>query len=288
MESIILNNNIKIPRLGLGASAIYGKIGDTLTDELIEKQYDIYMYALKSGKCKLFDTSGAYGHNEKILGDAIENSGVDRRDIFLISKISNRQQDELDVRKAVEHTLDSLHTDYLDLYLIHWPQTDTYIENYKQMEKLLEEGLVRGIGVCNCNKHHLAALLHKANIKPAVNQIEIHPFFTQETLIHYCYAMDIQPIAYTPLGRMHDCLVKSAPIADLSIKYKKTPAQIMLRWHYQMNQIAIPRTLNKKHFDEFFSIDEFELDETELHLISSLNDNIRLRYNPDTVDFFRT
>lgn len=286
-EGVILNNGVEMPLLGLGATAIYGSLEELAVQKKCEEQYQIYLYALLSGKCRLYDTSGAYGHNERILGGAFKDSGVSRKNVFFASKISNRQQDEKDVRAAFEKTLKALNTDYLDLYLIHWPQTGTYIETYKQMESLYEEGLVRAIGVCNFQKHHLEELEACTSITPAVNQFEIHPLFTQEALVHYCYYKDIRPIAYTPIARMHDILIKSKPIYELSAKYKKMPAQIILRWHYQLGRTAIPRTLNKKHFDDIFSIDSFSLNENEMHWISSLNENIRLRYNPDTCDFSR-
>lgn len=287
MEYITLNTNQNIPIQGLGASAIYGNRTDSDIEDICRRQYEIYKYALVSGKCKLFDSSGAYGYNEEILGNALKDSKIDRKSIFLMSKISNRQQDKCDVRTALEHSLKVMNTEYLDLYFIHWPQTDTFIETYKQMEKLYAEGLIKGIGVCNFNKHHLEELMTKTEIIPAVNQFEIHPLFTQDALVNYCYANDIQPMAYTPVGRMHDCLIKSKPVYELSKKYQKTPVQIILRWHYQLGRIAIPRTLNKEHFDEIFSIESFELTRKEICWISSLNENIRLRYNPDTCDFSR-
>lgn len=287
MKYRILNNGIRIPLQGLGASAIYGQESDDKVRQLCRRQYDLYRYALESGKCRLFDSSGAYGHNEKILGKALKDSGVARETVFLISKISNRQQDERNVRKALENSLEALNTEYLDLYLIHWPQTGTFIETYKQMEKLLEGGLVKAIGVCNFHKHHLEELMSETTVVPAVNQFEIHPLFTQEALINYCLFRDIEPMAYTPVARMHDILMKSKPIFELSRKYQKTPVQIVLRWHYQLGRIAIPRTLSPEHFDEIFSIEDFALDQKEIYWISSLNENIRLRYNPDTCDFSR-
>lgn len=287
MKHITLNTNMNIPIQGLGASAIYGDRRDKSVEDICRRQYEIYRYALDSNKCKLFDTSGAYGYNEELLGNALKDSAIDRKDIFLVSKISNRQQDELNVRKTVENSLRMLNTDYLDLYLIHWPQTGTFIETYKQMEKLHEEGILKAIGVCNFHKHHLEELMTRTTVVPTVNQFEIHPLFTQEALINYCYYKDIQPMAYTPVARMHDILIKSKPVFELSRKYQKTPAQIVLRWHYQLERIAIPRTLNKQHFDEIFSVEEFELDKKEICWINSLNENIRLRYNPDTCDFSR-
>lgn len=284
---IILNNGFEIPMLGLGATGIWGKRDEHNIKELIKKQYNMYCYALQSGKCSLFDTSAAYGLNEEVLGNALQDTNVRREDIVLMSKISNAQQREGDVRRALERTLDKLKVDYLDLYLIHWPQTGTFISAYLQMEKLQEEGLIKSIGVCNFHKHHLEELMQKANIIPAVNQFEIHPLFTQEALINYCVAKDIQPIAYSPIGRMHDVLIKSKPIYELSRKYEKTAVQIILRWHYQLERPAIPRTLSESHFEDIFNIDTFELEKKEIAWITSLNENIRLRYNPDTCDFSR-
>lgn len=284
----MLNTNISIPIQGLGASLIPQKVGGDGDAEIIYRnQYEIYRYALETGKCQLFDTSSAYGYNEEVLGKALKDSGVKRENVILMSKISNRQQDKFNVREAVEISCKKLNTDYLDLYLLHWPQTGTFIENYKQMEKLYEEGIVKSLGVCNFQKHHLEELLAQTSIVPAVNQFEIHPLFTQDALINYCYYRGIQPIAYTPVARMHDIMIKSKPVFQLSNKYQKTPVQIVLRWHYQLGRCAIPRTLNKQHFDEIFSIDEFELSQKEVCWISSLNENIRLRYNPDTCDFSR-
>lgn len=287
MKYIQLNNNYMIPIQGLGASAIYGDRDNSDIKKICEMQYELYRYAFQGGKCKLFDSSGAYGYNEEILGNALKDSKVNRQDVFLMTKIGNRQQDKFCVRQAFENSLKLLNTDYIDIYLIHWPQPETFIDTYKQMEKLYVEGMVKAIGVCNFNKHHLENLMRRTEIVPAINQFEIHPLFTQDTLVNYCYAYDIRPIAYSPVGRMHDCLIKSKPIFELSKKYKRSPVQIILRWHYQLGHVAIPRTLNTQHFDDIFSIDEFELTPKEVCWINSLNDNIRLRYNPDTCDFSR-
>ena len=256
-------------------------------EDTCKKQYEIYRYAFESGLCGLFDSSAAYGYNEQILGQALKDSHVDRKTVFLVSKISNRQQDKLNVREALEHSLKMMNTDYLDLYLIHWPQTDTFIETYRQMEMLYAEGLIKAIGVCNFHKNHLDELMRKTEVVPVVNQFEIHPLFTQDALVNYCYAKDIQPMAYSPVARMHDCLIKSKPIFELSRKYKKTPVQIILRWHYQLGRVAISRTLSIEHFKENFDIESFELTTKEICWINSLNENIRIRYNPDTCDFSR-
>lgn len=285
MEKITLVNGVKIPSIGLGAKGIWGG-EQAKTSELAKKQHDIYCYALETKKCQLFDTSGSYGWNEEILGNALHDTGM-RENVVLMTKIGNQAQREEGVRKALENSLNKLQTDYIDVYLIHWPQTGTFIDTYLEMEKLYNEGLVKAIGVCNFHKHHIEELMQKATIVPMVNEFEIHPLFTQESLINYCTAKDIKVIAYSPVGRMHDVLMKSKPIFDLSKKYEKTPVQIILRWHYQLNRIAIPCTLNKTHLDEIFEVESFNLSEKEMAWISSLNENIRLRYNPDTCDFSR-
>ncbi len=288
MKYYSLSNGLKLPAVGLGAKGIWEK--DILPrSELFEKQYSMYVYALESEKCKLFDTSESYGLNETALGEALEFTKK-RRDVCIMSKVGNYSQrmnmkEDGWIRHALEGSLKRLGTDYLDVYLIHWPQTGTFVETWRQMEKLYEEGLVKAIGVCNCNKHHIAAIKHGGHICPMINEFEVHPLFTQDALVNYCYAKDIQVVAYSPLARMHDVLLKAGPIRNLSKKYDVTKAQIILRWHFQCGRVSIPCTLNKEHFDEYFEIDKFELTDKEIAWISSLNDNIRLRYNPDTCDF---
>lgn len=285
MDGITLRNGIEIPCMGLGAKGIWGG-EEARYSKLADTQYEIYKYALESQKCRLYDTSGSYGWNEEILGNALRDTKR-RKDVVLMTKIGNKAQRQGSVRRALEESLDKLQTDYIDVYLIHWPQTGTFVDTYLEMEKLYREGLVKAIGVCNFHQHHIEELMQKAEIMPMVNEFEIHPLFTQESLVHYCFAKEIAVIAYSPVGRMHDVLVKSKPIFELSQKYQKTPAQIILRWHYQLKRIAIPCTLRKEHFDEIFAIASFELTEREMAWISSLNENIRLRYNPDTCDFSR-
>lgn len=284
MNEIILSNGVKLPSVGLGANGIWGNTDTPSIRQMADEQYNIYSYALKSGKCCLFDTSESYGLNEKVLGRAISDAGA-RNKISIITKVGNESQRKGDIRGALEKSLHNLKTDYIDVYLMHWPQQGTFLKTYQAMEQLYDEGMVKAIGVCNCNIHHLEELQCHANVMPMLHEFEIHPLFTQDALIHYCYAFDIKVIAYTPVGRMHDVLIKAKPIRKLSEKYGKTPVQIILRWHYQLGRITIPRTMNTDHFDEIFSIDEFNLSEKEVAWISSLNDNIRLRYNPDTCDF---
>ena len=284
MNDFILTNGVRVPPIGLGAQGIW-ESKDAPRSQLFNSIYEIYSYAMESGKCRLYDTSESYGLNETAMGEALHDTHK-RDNVIIMSKIGNESQRNGSVRAALEGSLKRLRTDYLDIYLFHWPQTGTFVETWLEMEKLYEEGLVKSIGVCNCHKHHIAAIKRVCHILPMVNEFEVHPLFTQDALTNYCYAKDIQVVAYSPLGRMHDCLMKSNPLRTLSSKYGVSTVQIVLRWHYQHGFISIPRTLSKNHFDEFYDIEKFELTTKEMAWINSLNDNIRLRYNPDTCDFF--
>ena len=277
-----LYNGVEIPSLGLGAREIaFGQLGEAE----LARDYNFYIKAILSGQCSLYDTSAAYGRNDEALGRAILDTDSRSR-VMIMSKVSNAQQREQSLRRAFEAHLKYMNTDYLDVYLIHWPQIGTFTKAYLELEKLYEEGLVKAIGVCNCNIHHLKELASVANIKPMINQFEITPVFTQDALVNYCKAFDIMPIAYSALGRMHDVLMKSEPIRVLAQRYKKTPAQIIVKWNQQLSRVALVSTRNEEHFKELFQQNEdYTLTDKEICWINSLNDNIRLRYDPDMIDF---
>ena len=282
MKTLTLNNGLRIPNIGLGAVII--PAGDDGLEKY-KKEYEFYSWVIERGGCTLFDTSAAYQRNDEALGNAIFDSGK-RNQLQIMTKISNRQQREGNIRKAVEAHLKYLKTDYVDLYLIHWPQTGTFIETYRELEKVYNDGLAKAIGVCNCNIHHLKELKHEGLTVPAVNQFEITPLFTNDSLVNYCKAFDIMPIAYSSVGRMHDVLIKAEPIRLLAKKYGKSPVQIIIKWNEQLGRCALVETRNQKHYEEiFFELSDFALDEKEICWINSLNDNIRLRYNPDMADF---
>lgn len=277
-----LYNGQEIPQVGLGAKIV--RFGENNSGEL-NREYEFYIHALFSKSCTLFDTSAAYGRNDEALGNAIYDSKV-RDKIKIMSKVSNKQQREGDIRRAFESHLKYMKTDYIDYYLVHWPQIGTFIKTYKEMEKLYEEGLIKAIGVCNCNIHHLKELEYDANIKPMINQFEITPLLTQDALVNYCKAFDILPIAYSAVGRMHDVLIRAEAIRVIARRYHKSPAQIILKWNEQLGRTALVQTRNKEHFKEIF-VDNvgYTLTEKEICWINSLNNNIRLRYDPDTADF---
>lgn len=272
-----LYNGVEIPQLGLGAK----NVG---TIEEYENDYEFYSYAIEKG-CIFYDTSAAYGRNDEALGQAVLDSGK-RKNIKIMTKISNLQQKSNDIRRECEAHLKYLKTDYVDYYLIHWPQPGTFIKAYQELEKLYEEGIARAIGVSNCNIHHLKELEIYTNIKPMINQFEITPQLTQDALVNYCKAFEIMPVAYSALGEMSDNLHYAEPIRSLAKKYNKTTAQIILKWNEQLGRPALTTTRNREHFKESF-LDNvgYELLEKEIFWINSINDNVRVRFNPDTVDY---
>lgn len=276
-----LNNGVEFPVIGLGAAIV--PQGKLKSRKIAKAQKNIYHYAMEKGCC-LFDTSSAYGRNEDILGEVLAKR-KERDKAFLMVKISNREQREGDIAKALDSALTRLRTDHVDLLMLHWPQTETFVDSWLQMEKLYKAGKTRALGVSNFHEHHLDTLAQAASVIPAINQIEVHPLFTQKPLIECCEKRGIQVVSYSPLGRMHDVLIKARPLRMLAKKYHKSVPQIILRWNIQLGIVPIPRTTNPHHFDEFMNIFNFELTPEEMAQIDALNENIRLRFNPDTCDF---
>lgn len=305
MEYYDLSNGVKIPSIGTGPSAIYrildsrkwswvakmpliGKISYKIINRLrsipIERKYvKVLSESLKYGY-RLIDYSNAYGDG-KLIGRAIRKSGVDRKDIFIVSKASNRDQYKGQVREAFMQSLSNLGVDYIDIYMFHWPVTDHYIETYKEIEKLYGEGLIKSIGVCNCQQHHIETIIKECKIKPMVNEFEVHPLFTQKSLIQYCHEQGMQIIAYTPLAINDYRLRNSRVLRGIADKYHKNIQQIILRWHIQNGIIPIPFSFNIKHNQSNFDVFDFNLSDEEMKVIDGLNINSRLRYDPDNCDF---
>ncbi len=239
--------------------------------------------ALKTG-FRLFDYSNAYG-NMNLVGEAIRKSGVDRKELFITSRISNQAQFNDYVREEFLKSLSDLNLEYVDLLQFHWPVTGKYIDTWKEMLKLKEDGYVRVLGVANCHQHHLEALENEAGVLPEVNQIEVHPLFTQKALINHCKSKGIQIEAYTPVARYDDRLIRLPLLKKLEAKYGKNFIQIILRWHIQNGVIPVVRALNPKHQKSNIDLFDFELSEEDMKLIDSINLDSRLRYNPDNCDF---
>lgn len=270
-DTQILNNGYPMPRLGLGVYKV--------TDEEMETAIQA---ALDDGY-RAFDTAYFY-NNEEALGKALKNSGVPREDLFITTKLWNDHKGYDSTLEYFNRSLNNLGLEYIDLYLIHWPceKNELYIETYKALEKLYEEGKIKAIGVCNFKVHHLEKLMRETNIVPQVNQIEVHPYFNQQEVQDFCDKHDIVVTAWMPLMRNRG-LLDDPTITKLAKAYDKTPAQIVLRWHVAHNRVVIPKSKTPSRIRENHDIFDFNLELTEIAEIDSLNRNARQGKDPDEV-----
>ncbi len=269
-STVTLHNGVKMPIFGLGV----WKVEDGAEVENAVK------YAIKAGY-RLIDTAAVYG-NEEGVGNAIQDSGLPRENLFITTKVWNGDQGYDSTLRAFEESMKRLKLDYLDLYLIHWPVKGKYKDTWRAMEKLYEEGRIRAIGVSNFHSHHLDDLIDSAKVVPMVNQVEFHPLLTQEELRAYCKRNKIQFEAWSPLmqGNLDLPVLK-----QLGEKYGKSPAQIVLRWDIQNEVITIPKSVRESRIIENADIFDFELSEEDMEAINSLNQNKRFGSNPDNFNF---
>ncbi|RZI00375.1 aldo/keto reductase [Staphylococcus condimenti] len=270
-KTMKLNNDLKIPRLGFG---VY---------KIDEDHMDPAVKAAEKAGYRSFDTAYIY-KNETELGKALKKGDIPREKLFITSKIWNEFQGYESTKEQFKASLERLGTDYLDLYLIHWPcEADgLFIETYKAMEELYKEGLIKAIGVCNFEQHHLEKLMTETEIVPAVNQIECHPYLNQQPLQDFCDKHDIKVTAWMPLMRGRG-LFEDPVIEKLAKKYEKTPAQIILNWHLCHGRIVIPKSQTPSRIYENFDAIKFELREKDVKKIDALNKNLRQGKHPDDV-----
>ena len=258
MEYTTLNNGIKMPMAGIGTFL--------LTPDQAESAV---LEALKDGY-KLIDTANAYV-NEKAVGRAIKKSGLAREDVFLESKIWPSFYEQED---AVEKTLERLDTDYIDLLLIHQP-SGNYVAGYRLMEKAYKEGKVKAIGLSNFTKEQIQEILDICEVKSAVLQTEVHPYFQEQELKEFLAKEDIKIQAWYPLGHGDTALLNDETIVEFGEKHQKSTAQIILRWHIQAGNIVIPGSKNPEHIKANFDLFDFALTEDEMKKISELDKNVR-------------
>ena len=269
IKKISLSNSVSIEQLGFGTFKIVDQ----------QEANNAVMTALNNGY-RSFDTAQLY-NNEKILGEAFVNSGVARQELFLTTKVSNLNQGYEQTLKSFEQSLKDLQTDYLDLFLVHWPLKNHFFDTWKAIEQLYETKMVRAIGVCNFHQSHFELLKTRANIKPMINQIEIHPYLVQKELIEYLNKEQIAIEAWSPLARGR--VVEEPLLIDIGQKYQKSSSQVTLRWHVQKDLIVIPKSVNPLRIAENMQIFDFELTDTEMQQIDSLNEDFRTGPNPDDV-----
>jgi methylglyoxal/glyoxal reductase len=256
----LLNNGVKIPRLGLG---VYQAPPGESTLRAVK-------YALKIGY-RHIDTAWLYG-NEIDVGRAIRESCIEREEIFITTKVWNSDQGYQSTLEACDRSLKLLGLPYVDLYLIHWPVEGRGKDTWKAMIRLLNEGKTRAIGVSNFEVFHLQEIFQKFDVIPSVNQVEFHPFLFQEKLLEFCKNSNIQLEAYSPLTRgqrlNHHILV------GLAKKYGKSSAQILIRWNLQHGLVVIPKSIHENRIRENIQVFDFQLEEADMKLLNSLNEDL--------------
>lgn len=258
MDRIELNNGIRMPLLGFGVFQI--------TDLQICKES--VKAALETGY-RLIDTAACYG-NEAAVGKAIRESGIDRKEIFLVSKVWIQDAGYEKTMASFEKSLVNLGTEYLDLYLIHMPYGD-YHGSWQAMEELLKAGRVKAIGVCNFLPDRLLDLILSHEVIPAVNQIELHPFCQQKELRHLMAQYQIQPMAWAPFAEGQNGIFQNLELTSIGQKYGKTPAQVILRWLRQSKIVAIPKSVHEERIRQNYDVDDFILTEEDMSIIEGMD-----------------
>lgn len=266
-STITLNNGVKMPVLGLGVyKSREGR-------EVIEAIH----HAFEAGY-RHIDTASFY-NNEAGVGEAIRTSGVARKDVFVTSKVWITEQGYEETLKAFDASLEKLGFDYLDLYLIHWPVPQKYLESWRALEKLYREGKVKAIGLSNCLVHQIEEIQGIAEVQPAVLQNEFHPRLVQQQLINYCGQNQIAYEAWSPL--MRGRILKDEKILALANKYQRTPAQIVIRWDLQKGVVTIPKSVHRERIFENAAVFDFELSKEDIETIDSLDREERTGAHPD-------
>ncbi|MXM67974.1 aldo/keto reductase [Streptomyces sp. HUCO-GS316] len=265
---IILNNGVEMPQLGFGVWQVPDDEAERAVATALETGY------------RSIDTAAIYG-NEEGTGKAVAASGIPREDIFVTTKLWNSDQGYDSTLRAFDASLDKLGLEYVDLYLIHWPvpSKDKYVDTYKAFEKLLADSRARAIGVSNFLPEHLERLIGETSVIPAVNQIELHPRLQQLAAREYHAEQGIATEAWSPLGSGKGLLEVPAIVA-IAQKHGRSPAQVMLRWHLQLGNIVIPKSVTPSRIKENIEVFDFSLDAEDLAAISALNEERRLGPDP--------
>lgn len=272
-KQIVLSNGSKIASLGLGVFKIAN-----------ENTANIVFNGIKSGY-RVIDTAQIYG-NEVGVGqgvkDACSQLSISREELFITSKVWNDHLGYQETIAAFEKTLTDLDLDYIDLYLLHWPGKQDFMPAWRALENLYKARKVKAIGVSNFNRHHLELLLAQAAVKPVINQIELHPKLNQTELVTFCMQHDIVVQAWSPL--MQGELLQQELISKLARDYKKSPAQIILKWHLQQDHLLVVKSNKVERMEENAAL-EFDITPKDMELITKLNENIRIGPDPDHFDF---
>jgi 2,5-diketo-D-gluconate reductase A len=272
VPTITLNNGVEIPQLGFGVYQIKPEDTVKATTSALEIGY------------RHIDTAQMYG-NEREVGLAVRESGIPRDEVFVTSKLNNNRLERDDILRSFDASLADLGFDQLDLFLIHWPlpAVADYVARWKVMEEIYTSGRVRAIGVSNFQPHHLRNLFGASDVRPAVNQVEAHPFLSQDELRAFDADHEIVTEAWAPIARGK---VNEDPvIAEIAGQVGKTPAQVTLRWHIQRGDVVFPKSVTRSRVEENFAIFDFELDQSAMVAISALNRDERTGPDPDEFNY---
>jgi 2,5-diketo-D-gluconate reductase A len=270
VPTITLHDGVEIPQLGFGVFLVPP-----------EETHEAVEVALEVGY-RHIDTAAAYG-NEEGVGAAIASSGVPREDVFVTTKLWNNHQGYDSALREFEASLSRLGTDYVDLYLIHWPAPaqDRYVDTWRAFGRIHSSGGARAIGVSNFRIEDLERLEVEAGTRPTVNQIELHPWLQQAELQEWHDRHDVATEAWSPLGRGGE-LLQDETIGAIAERHAKTPAQAVLRWHLQLGNIVFPKSVRPERIRENFEVFDFELTSGEIDAISGLDRGRRLGPDPAT------
>ncbi|MDA4110461.1 aldo/keto reductase [Mycolicibacterium holsaticum] len=270
--SIKLNDGQSIPQVGLGVWQTPAEDTERAAATALSAGY------------RHIDTAAAYG-NEREVGQAVAKSGLAREDVYVTTKLWNADHGYDSTRRAFDASMDRLGLDYLDLYLIHWPvpAQNAFVDTFKAFADLRDQGRIRSIGVSNFEPEHLRTLVDATGIVPAVNQIELHPRLQQEELREVHAQLGIATEAWSPLGQ--GSLLENPAVTAVAEAHGKTPAQVLIRWHIQLGNIVIPKSVTPSRIVSNFDVFDFELSEQDMASISSLGDGTRLGPDPRTFNF---
>ncbi|MET8440547.1 aldo/keto reductase [Streptomyces sp. NPDC012473] len=268
VPAITLNNGVEIPQLGFGTFQIPP-----------QETRETTLAALKAGY-RHIDTAQMYG-NEEEVGEAVRDSGLDRGDVFVTSKLDNGAHAYDDALRAFEGTMEKIRLDYLDLFLIHWPLPDRgdFVETWKALEEIYRSGRVKSIGVSNFQPHHLRRLLDGSVVVPAVNQIEVHPYLTQDAVRSFGAEHGIATEAWSPIAQGK--VLDDPTLVRIAERVGKSTAQVTLRWHLQRGDIVFPKSVTRRRIEENFDLFDFELTEGDIGEINALNRDERTGLDPD-------
>ena len=275
MQYVKLNTGAQMPILGFGVWQV----------EDSQEGVDVVKTALEVGY-RSIDTAAIYG-NEKEVGRAIKESGVPRDEIFLTTKVWNEVQRSGNVEDAFAQSIKDLQVDYVDLYLIHWPVKDKYVDTWLELEKIYKSGRAKAIGISNFHQHHIEDIKKVWSVVPAVNQFEMNPLLSQKPLIEYCKNLGIVPQSWSPLGGANSVaeILKNETLNAIGKKYNKSAAQVILRWNIDLGVVVIPKSATKSRIADNFNVMDFKLTADEIAQIDALNQDKRSGADPETFNF---